>query len=288
LCTNLQYLFLPRSILRVQVEILGMGQVANAVYEFVLPRKAGDDTATSPAGIVVSVSDRLDSLVGLFAANCAPTASADPFAMRRMANGMLQTLIASQVQLDLQAAIAAAAELQPIPADGGVQTQVLEFVRKRLEVVLGEGGGPPEIVRAVLQQRGHNPTLAAAAVRDLQEPERQAALERVLPSVARAVRIGRNKKVDAQWQVRPDLFELPQEAALHQAYQTAAAKINRQGPVGPFLEAMEELVGPINAFFEDVFVMTEDADLRNNRQALLRDIAALPDGFLDFSELPGF
>lgn len=41
-------------------------------------------------------------------------------------------------------------------------------MRKRLEVVLGEGGGPPEIVRAVLQQRGHNPTLAAAAVRDLQ------------------------------------------------------------------------------------------------------------------------
>ncbi len=65
-------------------------EVSEAVFEAALPRQAGDTLPSSPAGILVAVADRLDSLVGLFAAGCAPSAATDPYGLRRAAYGMLQ------------------------------------------------------------------------------------------------------------------------------------------------------------------------------------------------------
>lgn len=67
-----------------------MQSPAQAVFEAVLPRQSGDAIPRAPAGILVSVADRLDSLVGLWAAGEAPRASADPFGLRRSAYGMLE------------------------------------------------------------------------------------------------------------------------------------------------------------------------------------------------------
>lgn len=68
-----------------------MDQVtAEAIFEAALPRQAGDQLPASPAGIVVAVADRLDSLLGLIAAVGTPSATADPYGLRRSAYGMLQ------------------------------------------------------------------------------------------------------------------------------------------------------------------------------------------------------
>lgn len=64
--------------------------MAEAIFEACLPRQAGDALPSSPAGVLVAVADRLDSLVGLFAAGCGPSAAADPYGLRRAAYGMLQ------------------------------------------------------------------------------------------------------------------------------------------------------------------------------------------------------
>lgn len=262
-------------------------EVANAVYESVLPRNASDSTPTSAAGILVSVTDRVDSLVGLFAAGCAPTATADPFGLRRLTYGMLQTLVATQTRLDLRTAVAASAKLQPIPAEDA-QEQVLTFAARRLEQLLADRGAPLETIRAVLSQRGHCPALAAATVADLQDPLAVQKLGGVLASLSRVTRIGRGSKADPEWEVQVALFKLPQETALHSVYKQAVAQLDRSGPVDGFLAAAELLVAPIDDFFDNVFVMAEDADVSSNRLALLRDVAALPDGFLTLNELPGF
>jgi glycyl-tRNA synthetase len=65
-------------------------EVCQAIFEAALPRQAGDALPRSPAGLLAAVADRLDSLVGLFAAGCAPSAAADPYGLRRAAYGMLQ------------------------------------------------------------------------------------------------------------------------------------------------------------------------------------------------------
>lgn len=129
-----------------------------------------------------------------------------------------------------------------------------------------------------------------------------------MASVARAVRIGRGQKVDAAAVVQPELFQQDEERALYDTQQAAASKVqhgrtprhcrgkcgtsshaitaivphvrhsrgggsvqvDRSGTFAEFLDTAETLVAPIDAFFDKVFVMTEEADVRANRQALLR------------------
>lgn len=115
-------------------------EVCTAIFESVLPRNAGDILPSSAAGIMVSVADRLDSLVGLVAAGCAPTANTDPYALRRTAYAMLQTLVANDVSLDLRAASQEAAALQPLEVSEESVAAVLEFVERRLEQLLVDRG----------------------------------------------------------------------------------------------------------------------------------------------------
>lgn len=64
--------------------------MCEAIFEASLPRQAGDLLPRTPAGLLAAVAERLDSLVGLWAAGCAPSAAADPYGLRRAALGMLQ------------------------------------------------------------------------------------------------------------------------------------------------------------------------------------------------------
>jgi glycyl-tRNA synthetase len=104
--------------------------IATAVYEAALPRAAGDALPASPAGIAVAVADRIDSLVGLFAVGGAPSATADPFGLRRAAYGAVDTLVGNDMRLDLRPLIAAAAAAQPVPAGAEVQAEVLTFITR--------------------------------------------------------------------------------------------------------------------------------------------------------------
>ncbi|CAL8470617.1 g10159 [Coccomyxa elongata] len=265
--------------------------VAEAIFEAVLPRNAGDAVPRTPAGILVAVADRLDSLVGLFAAGAAPSASADPFALRRSAYGMLEALVSNGVRLDLNAALAAAAAAQPIPADAAVVAAVLEFVTRRLEQLLVDGGCGAEVVRAVLSERGADPYAAAQSARNLQACSSEGEtgrLPRVMAAFARPTRIVRGKEVDAGWTIDESRFELEEERALWGAYQAAAKQIRRDMSIPDFLQVAESLVQPVDAYFEQVFVMCDDEATRQSRLALLRDIADLPSGIVNFALLPGF
>jgi glycyl-tRNA synthetase len=104
--------------------------IATAIYEAALPRAAGDALPGSPAGIAVAVADRVDSLVGLFAVGGAPSATADPFGLRRAAYGAVDTLVGNDMRLDLRPLIAAAAAAQPVPAGAEVQAEVLTFITR--------------------------------------------------------------------------------------------------------------------------------------------------------------
>lgn len=266
--------------------------VAEAIFEAALPRQAGDAPPSSPAGIVVAVADRLDSLVGLVAAVGAPSATADPYGLRRAAYGMLQALVSNNVRLSLSSAVALAAGAQPVAVDAKARGAVMDFVTRRLEQLLVDSGVSAEAVRAVLAERSDNPSLAAETAEQLQralDAGEGGALRSVMTALSRPTRIVRGKEVDPSRSVDPSKFENDEERRLHAAYVEAAGKLDpaSQG-VPEFLEAAAGLVAPIDAFFEKVFVMTEDEAVRRNRLALLRDVAGVTGGFFDLSQLPGF
>ena len=273
--------------------------VATAIYEAVLPRTSGDELPASAAGMAVAVADRVDALVGLFAVGGGPSATADPFGLRRAAYGCVEALVARNSRVDLRAAVAAAAKLQPVECTAACQAEVCTFIMRRLEQLLVDRGmASVEQVRAVLAEQGSDPAAAAVEATALAQmaSAQQGRYAAVLAALARPTRLVRGKAAaGVNTAVDPSLFEQPEESTLHEALLLAEAAVSHaktrsdsQPVVAALFEACEPLAEPLDAFFTNVFVMAEDPALRTNRLALAHRVAALPKGVLDLAALPGF
>ncbi|HFC09844.1 MAG TPA: glycine--tRNA ligase subunit beta [Chloroflexi bacterium] len=259
--------------------------VADAIYEHYLPRFTGDEVPKSKIGLTVGIADRLDTLMGLFAAGLAPSGAKDPFAQRRAALGLVQALMAWNLDFDLRQGLEAAAQHLPIEATAAAKQAVLAFIVERLRNLLLEQGYRYDVVDAVLAAQGHNPARAAQAVRELNAWVQRKDWPQILPAYARCVRITRGQP---RYEVNPDAFVEDAERSLWQALQQAEATPRCPGSVDDFFAAFLPMKPAIERFFEDVLVMAEDETLRRNRLGLLQRIAALADGVADFSKLEGF
>lgn len=261
-------------------------EVAQAIFEHTLPRYAGDDLPTTRPAIALALADRIDSLVGLFAVGLAPKATADPFALRRAALGIVQTLVEREVRLDLRKAIHASAQTQPVPVTLEVEKDVLDFIQRRMEQWLLDQNARHDLVAAILAARGHDPAAAARCLKELAVEADTGRFGKSLTAYSRPARIVRGQQVASE--VNPELFETEEERDLWQATKAVAANINADAGVGEFLDSFEPLCEPIDRFFDRVFVMVEDEKVRQNRLALLQCISALPDGIVDLTQVQGF
>ncbi len=241
----------------------------------------------SRIGVAVALTDRIDSLTGLFAAGLAPTGTKDPFGLRRAAIGVVQPLVEHGISFDLKEAVSRAAKLQPLEVKDEVQTQILDFIAGRLRVVLNEMGYRYDVVDAVLAEQSANPAAAAEAVKQLQAWVEREDWDTILPGYARCVRIIRSAKLDhGPLTVDAGKFIEKAEGDLYHAIQSSV--VQRLSSIDEFLKIVVKLIPSINAFFDKVLVMAEDEAIRQNRLALVGQIANLSTGLADLSKLEGF
>jgi glycyl-tRNA synthetase len=258
-------------------------EVANGIGEQYLT------VPKSKIGLAVALTDRIDSLVGLFAAGLAPTGAKDPFGLRRAAIGVVQPLIEHGISFDLREAIAKAAKLQPIEVKEETQAQILDFIAGRLRVVLNDLGYRYDVVEAVLaeQRNASDPAVAVEGVRQLQAWVEREDWQSILPGYARCVRIIRSAKLDDRnLTVDGKKFVEQAERDLYQAIQSSV--VQSPSSVNEFLKIILKLIPSINAFFDKVLVMAEDEKIKQNRLALVGQIANLSNGVADLSKLEGF
>ena len=260
--------------------------VAVAIYEHYLPRFSGDSLPGSPPGLLVGMADRLDTLVGLFAAGLAPSGNKDPFAQRRAALGLLLSLVGWELDFDLALALEKAAACLPIPASPERVQACLDFIIERLRNHLLEAGWRYDIVDAVLAAQGGNPARAAGAVKQLSAWVEREDWRSILPAYARCVRIIRG--LEAVYPLSSERFVEPEEGQLYDALLATEGARRAQGSVDDFLNAFLPMIPTVNRFFDRVMVMAEDQALRENRLGLMQRIAALADGVADMSRLEGF
>jgi glycyl-tRNA synthetase len=206
--------------------------------------------------------------------------------------GLVQALIAQNVDLELGEALAAAAARLPITASTESQSACLEFIVERLRNLLLDTNHRYDIVDAVLAEQGSNPSKAATAVGELTGWVSRTDWHSILPAYARCVRIVRSAPEDSHLKAYQTLPETePAETNLFKALQTAEAKLagdgTRSSP-NAMLNAFLPMIPSINRFFDEVLVMAEDVQVRQNRLALVQRIAALTDGVADLSRLEGF
>ena len=237
-------------------------------------------------GMMLALTDRLDSLVGLFAAGLAPTGAKDPFGLRRAAIGVVQPLIEHDLDFDLAAAVKKSAITQPLKVSVDAQEQVLGFIAGRLSVLLKDMGFKYDVVDAVLEEQSNNPAGCPRAVKQLQAWTQRADWREILPAFARCVRITRDQK--KVFKVTDKVLQEKEERDLFKALEKAEEAERAVGSVDDFLNAFVSMIPSVNTFFDKVLVMAEDKKLQENRLGLLQRIAALASGVADMSKLEGF
>lgn len=261
--------------------------VANVIDEHWSPRSAGDSIPGSMAGTALAIADKLDSLVGLFAAGLAPKSTSDPFGLRRAALGIVQILIGKEIDVDVNELVKLVASKQPITLDKPTQEQLMDFFKGRLDNWLVEAMDVPRgVINAVLAEQAHNPFRAYCAIVELGMWVEKDNWEDILDNFARCVRISRGEK--AQYEVDASALVDDTEKALYKAYEEVQAKLSADDNVSAFLTAFEPIVPAIKKFFDTVMVNAEDDKLRQNRLGLMQAISDMQNGRADLSELEGF
>ncbi|MEM9384076.1 MAG: glycine--tRNA ligase subunit beta [Pseudomonadota bacterium] len=266
--------------------------VADAIAQQYLPRFAGDTLPASGAGRALAIADRLDTLVGSFAIGARPTGNKDPFGLRRAALGVLRILIEGELNLDLRALLARAASLQPVRGEDGdakVVTEVEDFLYDRLRSYYlggderGAGGsdtavGARSVFEAVLAVRPPRPydfDRRMAAIQSFAKLEASSALAAANKRISNILRKA-DATIDAP--VDPTRLSEPAERALHEALVECRDQVQADLDSARYARAMTRLASlrePVDGFFDQVMVMSEDDAVRMNRLALLSELRAL-------------
>ena len=262
--------------------------VAQAIDEHYMPRFAGDSQPASVAGRIVSLADKIDTIVGTFSRGLIPTGSQDPFALRRQALGIVNMLKEAQYHISLSQLVAKAMELLKI-ADAGqqakLQNDVADFMKLRLKNVLADAGIRYDVVEAVFVTVDdiYGVFLRAQAVNEAVKQD----MEKTIQAFVRTGNIAR-KAEDVQAAVEAGLLAEQVEKDLCKAYEVAASKVEKEIVAQDYagvIATLSQLAAPIDAFFDGVMVMDKDEKIKNNRLGLLKLVDNLICQVADFSKI---
>jgi glycyl-tRNA synthetase beta chain len=268
--------------------------VAASLEEQYLPKFSGDVLPQTPIGICLALADRLDTLVGIFAIDQAPTGSKDPFSLRRSAIGILRILIEKQLPINLVALVEQAikgysdAEGSKIAKMGDTFTQVMAFLNSRYRAMYTEQGVSVDTIQAVQAINPHMPLDFDQRIRAVQAFSELSQASMLADSNKRVANILAKSEVSVADIVDEALLSEPAEQNLYanvQQAQTVVQPLLEQADYTQVLQTLASLDEPLTQFFDQVMVNSEDAALKNNRLALLKQVRALFLTVADISEL---
>ncbi|HCT74401.1 MULTISPECIES: glycine--tRNA ligase subunit beta [Psychrobacter] len=268
--------------------------VAASLEEQYLPKFSGDVLPQTPIGICLALADRLDTLVGIFAIDQAPTGSKDPFSLRRSAIGILRILIEKQLPINLVALVEQAikgysdAEGSKIEKMGDTFTQVMAFLNSRYRAMYTEQGVSVDTIQAVQAINPHMPLDFDQRIRAVQAFSELSQASMLADSNKRVANILAKSEVSVADNVDEALLSEPAEQGLYASViqaQTAVKPLLEQADYTQVLQTLASLDEPLTQFFDNVMVNSEDAALKNNRLALLKQVRALFLTVADISEL---
>jgi glycyl-tRNA synthetase beta chain len=269
-------------------------EVAEALFEQYLPRFSGDIVPNTNTGAALALADRLDSLMGIFSIGQQPSGSRDPFALRRASLGVLRIMLERNIDLNLvdvlvycngQLNLGKRAKL----AGNELEKQVLTYILDRFKSWYKEQGLQTEIFLSVAALELGNPLdidARVAAVNKftlLPEASSLAAANKRVSNILSKQLVGTKAAP-----LNPSLLQEDAEKQLFDSLnslETLIAPLLASRDYYAVLEQLAELKQPVDHFFEDVMVMTDEIELRQNRLALLDKLHKLFINVADISLL---
>lgn len=267
-------------------------EVAKAINEHYQPRFASDAVPSQAVGAIVSLADKIDTIVGCFSIGIVPTGSQDPYALRRQAAGIVQILLAHNLQMSLtelfELSLIVHAERGTKRTIEEIAKDLQDFFALRVKNWLGEHGAKYDVIDAVMEA-GFADLLLTKKRAELLTEQLQESNKAGFKSNVEAFNRVCNLAAKAQdKQVTPDLFQEETErnlyrawTAIHDSFTAAIAERNMNAAY----EQLASLREPIVAYFDSVMVMAEDEAVKRNRLATLAVIADDIRAIADLSKL---
>ena len=271
-------------------------EVSAALEEQYRPRFAGDDTPQTMTGIALALADKLDTLAGIFAIGQKPTGTRDPFALRRAALGVLRIILEHRLNLDLLQLVQVAVGAQPVEAAPGVAEDVWSYLMERLRSYYLESDAPEwrgvttEMIDAVLATNPPSPLDIDARLQALRNFLTLPEAASLASANKRIANILRKSADEISGAVDTARLEHQAERQLFDhllSMERAVKPLLMRGEYAAALTQLASLRADVDAFFDGVMVMAEDAELRANRLGLLLRMRSMFLQIADLSRLPG-
>ena len=262
-------------------------EVAEAIYEHYLPRFAGDELPSTNEGIILALSDRLDSVAGFFAIGIQPTGSQDPYALRRQALGILNIMMEKKLDVRLFDLLDLALEnfdFEDMDKQS-VKSDLMSFFELRLKNLFTDMGIRYDVVDAIINIEDSNPFDLLIRAKDLDAWVKNNSVTEALQTFSRISNISKEAiagKVDEA------LFAHDSEAKLNTAYNSIKAEVEAMLARREYVKALELLISikdSVDTFFDSVMIMDENMDIRANRLAMLSNIRTTMESVADLSKI---
>jgi len=281
--------------------------VANAIGEHYSPLGPNDSCPTSPLAVAVALTDKIDTLVGFFSVQEVPTGSRDPYALRRAALGLIRLILENQLRLPLLEVFGSALQgyektVPDFKKDSddpniitGIEENLLHFVLDRLKVHLREQGVRHDHVSAVFARSNDDDLVRllgrVEALSGFLTTEDGGNLFAAYKRATNIVTI-EEKKDDSSYDGKVDIGTLrePEDVALTKELAKIAQVVQKALKDEKYVDAMtamSRLRAPLDQFFENVTVNTDDELIRANRLKLLSQFRQTLGGIADFSHIEG-
>jgi len=260
--------------------------IAQALEDQYRPRYAGDSLPEATIGCAVAISDKIDTLVGIFGINQPPKGDKDPFALRRAAIGVIRIIIEKQLDLDLATLIKESIQLFGDKlVNENTADNVFDFIMGRFRAFYQEQGIAVGVIQAVLAKKPSAPLdfdkriKAVSYFGRLPEAETLAAANKRVGNIL--------AKFDGQLydSFKTELVSEQAEKDLAKGFQSISLKVSPLVADKNYQAALTELAklkAPIDTFFDNVMVMSDDEAVKINRLTLLNEIR---NSFFDIADI---
>lgn len=260
-----------------------------AISDHYLPAQAESQLPESLIGLIVGMADRMDTIVGCFAVGLEPTGTADPYALRRHALGIIRIIRDKKISVSLPDFVNTSVSIlnETISFDlKEVADKAINFIKDRFKNLLLFEGITQDFIEAVVTvdfnslNQVEERIAALKRFRDLSKD-----FEILVTAFKRITNIVKGFKETKR--VNPELFENRSEEDLWKTFQVVKDRVQKEIDKENYLDAlnlMTGLSGPVDEFFSKVMVMAEDRSIRENRLTMLKQLNHLFLQVADFSK----
>ncbi|KOP83483.1 glycine--tRNA ligase subunit beta [Cytobacillus solani] len=262
--------------------------VAKAINEHYMPRNAEDQTPASNAGAALSIAEKMDTIASCFAIGIIPSGSQDPYALRRQATGIVQTLLTKEWAISLEWIISTSLQLIE---DAGIAKKAVEeiskeiiaFFKLRIKHLLQEKHVRYDLIEAVLGSNiGTIPALVKKAV-VLETRKEEAGFKESIEALSRVLNI--SSKAEAIGEVEKSLFENEYESILYDKFILVNEQLSKEISEDETFALLVSMKPEIDQYFDHTMVMADNRDIRENRLSLMGKLANIIKNFANMNEI---